>query len=167
MSKAACLHVGIDIEGWLQQDLLDVLTTGGGYVPFTMTTCEVVALGHAYDVPVYPTISASGMRGADGRYNSIECWRGAASNIWHNGADGIVGLFHASPRVQSTNLEVHALRYVPERYPVALVSVGLGGRRVAVKCRPGRQRQVTPCSDEVVRVAGYQIAPRRYAMVGH
>jgi len=93
MTKKTCLHVGIDIERWLRDGLLDVLTTGGGYVPFTMPTRELVELGHAHDVPVYPTISASGMRG----HNSIEHWRGAAANVWHAGADGVY-LFNTFPR---------------------------------------------------------------------
>ena len=92
MTKAVCRHVGIDIEAWLKQDLLDILTTGGGYVPFTMPTRELVDLGHAHDVPVYPTISASGMRG----HSSIEGWRGAAANAWQAGADGVY-LFNTFP----------------------------------------------------------------------
>ena len=86
-------HVGIDIQGWLEEGLLDVLTTEAGYVPFTMPTRELVDLGHAYDVPVYPTISASGMQG---RHSSVEAWCGVASNIWRAGADGIV-LFNTFP----------------------------------------------------------------------
>ena len=93
MTKKASLHVGIDIERWLKDDLLDVLTTGGGYVPFTMPTRELVELGHAYKVPVYPTISASGMRS----HSAIEGWRGAAANAWHAGADGMY-LFNTFPR---------------------------------------------------------------------
>ena len=94
MIPAACLHVGIDIEGWLKDDLLDVLTTGGGYVPFTMPTRVLVELGHAHDVPVYPAISASGF--AHQGYNTLEAWCGAASNAWQAGADGIV-LFNTFP----------------------------------------------------------------------
>jgi len=87
-------HLGIDIQGWLEEGLLDVLTAEAGYVPFTMPTRGVVDLGHAYNVPVYPTISASGMRG---RHSSIEAWCGVAANIWRAGADGIV-LFNTFPR---------------------------------------------------------------------
>ncbi|MFH0964039.1 MAG: hypothetical protein V2A58_08500 [Planctomycetota bacterium] len=86
MTVATCRFVGIDIETWLSEDLVDLLVTGGGYVPFTMPTRELAELGRAHDVPVYPTISASGMTG---RYGSPEAWKGAASNAWHAGADGI------------------------------------------------------------------------------
>jgi len=93
MTKGKCLHVGIDIERWLKDDLLDVLTTGGGYMPFTMPTRELVELGHAHKVPVYPTISASGMKPP---HNTDAHWRAAAANAWHTGADGIV-LFNTFP----------------------------------------------------------------------
>lgn len=97
MTVATCKHVGIDIERWLKEDLLDLLPTGGGYVPFTMPTTELVKLGHKYGKPVYPTISASGMRG---NYSSIEAWRGAASNAWFYGADGMY-LFNHFPNKPS------------------------------------------------------------------
>lgn len=88
-TPASCRHVGIDIERWLKEDLTDLLTVGGGYVPFTEPLGEIARLAHARHVPVYPTISASGMRGRDNRYGSVEAWRGAASNMWRAGADGI------------------------------------------------------------------------------
>jgi len=96
MTVAKCRHVGIDIKAWLAEDLLDVLTIGGGYVPFTMPTRELVALGHKHDAPVYPTISASGMRGLQNRFRTIKAWRGAAANAWFNGADGVY-LFNTFP----------------------------------------------------------------------
>jgi len=91
MTRKTCLHVGIDIERWLEDDLLDVLATGGGYVPFTMPTKELVTLGHEHGLQVYPTISASGMKG-----RNIAGWRGAASNAWQAGADGVY-LFNTFP----------------------------------------------------------------------
>ncbi|MFH0964037.1 MAG: LamG-like jellyroll fold domain-containing protein [Planctomycetota bacterium] len=93
MTVGKCRHVGIDIKTWLDDDLLDILTTGGGYVPFTMPTRDLVELGHAHNVPVYPTISNSGMRD---RFHTINAWRAAAANAWAAGADGIV-LFNTFP----------------------------------------------------------------------
>ena len=98
-TPAACLHVGIDVKRWLKEGLVDVLTVGGGYVPFTEPLDEIVKLAHGVGVPVYPTISASGMRGPENRYASLEAWRGAAANMWHAGVDGIVtfNIFPAGP----------------------------------------------------------------------
>ena len=92
MTRRTCRHVGIDIGAWLREGLVDVLVTGGGYVPFTMPTRELVTLGHEHGVQVYPTISASGMKG-----RTIAGWRGAASNAWQAGADGVY-LFNTFPR---------------------------------------------------------------------
>ena len=93
-SEANCLRVGIDIERWLKEDLIDVMPIGGGCLPFTMPTAEMVKLGHDHGVPVYPCISHSRMI-----YNPSENWgpralwregwRGAAENFWRAGADGI------------------------------------------------------------------------------
>ena len=35
VTRHMCRYVGIDIEQWLQDDLLDVLTTAVGCMPFT------------------------------------------------------------------------------------------------------------------------------------
>ncbi len=86
MTEATCRHVGIDIVGWLKENLMDVLTVGGGYIPYTMPTHEMVNLGHQHGKPVYPAISDSGLRN---RYQSPLAWNGAAANILAAGADGI------------------------------------------------------------------------------
>ena len=96
-----CQYVGIDIERWLKEDLLDVMSLGGGYVPFSMPTAPMVKLGHRYEVPVYPVISASGLRG---QYSAIEGWRAAASNMWRAGADGIY-LFNHFPNKPSPQFQ--------------------------------------------------------------
>ncbi len=87
-----CLHVGIDIEQWLKEDLLDVLVTANGCVPFTNPWRELVDLGHAHGVPVYPAIAGSGRR----ELQTIEHWRGAAAIFRHAGADGMY-LFNTFP----------------------------------------------------------------------
>ena len=53
-------YMGTDIEAWMKEGLVDFVTLGGGYVPFSMPTAEIAALGRQYDVPVYPCVSASG-----------------------------------------------------------------------------------------------------------
>jgi len=88
-TPGACRHVGIDMARWLAEDLLDLLPVGGGYVPFTEPVDEITALAHSHGIQVYPTISASGMRGREGGYGTQEAWRGAAANMWRRGADGI------------------------------------------------------------------------------
>lgn len=79
-----CLRVGIDVEAWLREDLVDRLLIGGGYSPYTSPVEEMVRMAHDHDVPAYPCIncSAPGV-GPDARM------RGAASNVFWTGADGI------------------------------------------------------------------------------
>ena len=95
-----CVHLGTDADSWLQEGLVDVLVTGGGYIPFSMPNGKLVSLGHRHGVPVYPCISASGMGrrppyGPGGVYG-IEAWRAAAANAFAAGADGI-SLFNLFP----------------------------------------------------------------------
>jgi hypothetical protein len=65
-------------------------------LPYTMPTRELVALGHKYQKPVYPTISASGLRDHDGIYRDLHAWQAAAANVWYNDADGVL-LFNTFP----------------------------------------------------------------------
>ena len=100
MSREACLHVGIDLERWLRDDLLDVLVIGSGYQPLSMPSGDLAELGHAHGVPVYPNISNSGMEQWNGR---VEAWRGAAANVWQAGADGM-HLFNWFPEALNDHL---------------------------------------------------------------
>ena len=80
----ACARVGIDIETWLREDLVDRLLVGGGYEPYTSPYEELVRLGHDRGVPVYPCINC-GLP----ELGSDAAFRGAASNIYWAGGDGI------------------------------------------------------------------------------
>ena len=86
-----CRNIGLDIETYLSEGLLDMLTPGFAYDPWQMLCRELIELGHQHDVPVYPCLSNSPS------YNLRVKWphewgamdRGVASNYWHAGADGI------------------------------------------------------------------------------
>lgn len=55
--------IGLDLEKWLAQDLIDILIPGGGTESkMTESFKEIVDLGHRYDVPVYPCIDWGGFR---------------------------------------------------------------------------------------------------------
>jgi len=96
------LYVGMDVEGWLREGLLDVLVPGQGYVPLTMPAKELVELGHQYDVPVYPCIcgTAKTLRTYE---QKPEIWRAAASNLFSYGADGVM-VFNLFPDEPSETL---------------------------------------------------------------
>ena len=80
----ACNRIGLDVETWLKQGWVDRMLIGGGYTVFTNPARELVALGHRHEVPVYPCINC-GLK----VFGSDEAMRGAASNIFRAGADGI------------------------------------------------------------------------------
>ena len=99
LTLRGCLFLGLDLERWLRDDLVDLLIVGGGCFPMAMPIRELIQLGHQYDVPVYPCIDNSAMykggfwgggRGPDLLdLSSLKAWRGAAMNIWTAGADGV------------------------------------------------------------------------------
>ena len=118
--------VGLDLEKWLEEDLIDMLIPGLNESAMTYSFAEIVDVGHKYDVPVYPCIHWSFWQhwsylelGADkhrtytswikslygghpkdrGKPSYIleinswqgagAVWRGAAMNLFNDGADGI------------------------------------------------------------------------------
>ena len=92
MAVANCRNVGIDIERWLREDLLDIMVLGNGDAWLNLPAEKLVKLGHKYKVLVYLCLKWSGYGHKD-----IETWRAASSNAWRIGADGIyffnIGMF--------------------------------------------------------------------------
>jgi hypothetical protein len=80
----ACRRIGLDIETWLRERLVDRLLTGGGYVCYSTPAEELVKLGHDFEVPVYPCINCPANYTLGGGN-----LRAAASNLWWAGADGL------------------------------------------------------------------------------
>ena len=82
------LRIGIDLEAWLIEGLVDRVLAGGGYASFCQPAEDLIELGHRFEVPVYPCINCPGTfdLGADWGFDSL---RGAAANFWHAGCDGI------------------------------------------------------------------------------
>ena len=126
-SLADSSHVGVDLETWLKEGLIDLLMPGGNLESvFCSSYNDMIALGHQYEVPVYPCLpwgfwdrwAFLGL--SDGKYRQFEswletlygaqperagkpsfilvfnswegtlaAWRGAASNLFNSGADGL------------------------------------------------------------------------------
>ena len=79
------IKMGLDGPAWLKEGLLDVLIIGGGYAPYCTAWTEYRDLAAKYDVPSYPCFNCSLAHHS----GSVEPLRGAASNWWHLGADGV------------------------------------------------------------------------------
>jgi hypothetical protein len=87
-SVGYCKDIGLDIETWLREGLIDLLVTT---CYFRLNPWEYsVELGRKYKVPVYPCLSDARVRG-ESRFKreSKESYRGRAMNAWAAGADGI------------------------------------------------------------------------------
>jgi len=90
-SVGFCRDIGLDIERWLREDLVDLLMTSGYFrlAPWSGS----VTLGHKYNVPVYANLSEAremekGYKRNWKRYTA-EAFRARALRAWSSGADGI------------------------------------------------------------------------------
>ena len=84
-----CKAIGIDLENWLENDLIDIIT-GGGY--FKLEPWEnLAATGKKYNIPVYACFVKRRIQSANEPEGetSIKIWRGEALNAWNAGVDGI------------------------------------------------------------------------------
>ena len=84
-----CKLIGLDLENWLADGLLDLLIVGG-YTQLNPWEYSV-KLGHKYGVKVYPSLDEPRVRDAAANQlrASLETYRGRAMNAWAAGADGI------------------------------------------------------------------------------
>jgi hypothetical protein len=86
--------IGLDIETWLANDLIDLLS-GSSY--FQLNEWKSLAdLGHRYGVRVFPSLDESRVKepAANKLRMSTESYRGRAANVWQAGCDGVL-LFNA------------------------------------------------------------------------
>ncbi|NUQ65564.1 MAG: hypothetical protein HUU20_24105 [Pirellulales bacterium] len=85
-----CRAIGLDLEHWLRNDLLDMMTIGGY---FQLNPWEYsVALARKYGVKVYSSIDDARIRRLPANRamrNSVLSRRGQAMNLWAAGVDGI------------------------------------------------------------------------------
>ena len=76
-------RIGLDVEAWIAEGLVDIVTAGVGFIPFQMPIREFVEAAEGTDVQVYGCIEA--LRPAvDERVV-----RALASRFWDAGVDGI------------------------------------------------------------------------------
>lgn len=84
-----CKVIGLDLERWLADGLIDLLVVSG-YTQLNSWEYSV-ELGHKYGVKVYPSLDES--RIADEAARNLRqtpaTFRGRAMNIWASGADGV------------------------------------------------------------------------------
>ena len=80
-------NIGLDVETWIKEDLIDIVVPGLGYAPFSLPVEEFVNVAHKYGVKVYPCINRVAPWG---HFDLVpEGHRGVAPNWYAAGADGI------------------------------------------------------------------------------
>jgi hypothetical protein len=84
-----CRAIGIDLEHWLKEGMVDLLVTGGYYRLNDWSYS--VGLGHKYGVKVYPSFDETRIRDKEARKLRTElgAYRGRALEAWRAGVDGI------------------------------------------------------------------------------
>ena len=89
-SVGYCRAIGLDVERWLKEDLVDMMTVSGYFRLNPWKTS--VDLGHKYNVPVFAGLSEPRWRRDKNLQQvrkSIECYRARALDAWQAGVDGI------------------------------------------------------------------------------
>lgn len=97
-----CTAIGLDLERWLAEGLIDMFMPGGY---FRLDRWETsVELGRRYGVPVYPSLDESRVGSlsdpsvTDPNRGTLEAYRGRAMNVWQAGAAGVHLFNMFSPR---------------------------------------------------------------------
>ena len=92
-----CREIGLDLDRWLGEGLVDLLVPGG-YFQLNQWT-ESVALARKHGVKVYASLPESRVREAEANRarNSLEALRARALAAWAAGVDGIEMFNHFDP----------------------------------------------------------------------
>jgi len=86
--------LGLDVDEWLAEGLVDVLVVGLGYLSWLVRFDQWLPLGRRCGVPVYPSMNTNAFI-SWGRdvFKDFAAWReairGAASSFWTEGGSGI------------------------------------------------------------------------------
>ena len=120
-----CLRIGLDVENWLKQGLLDILVPGD-YQHLTDWK-QSVDMGHKYNTQVYPCISTTRIAGRAGDCGldftefQDSIWRAEAMKIWDSGADGIYtfNLFNPNSELFQQIVDIDRLRKMDKVYAYA------------------------------------------------
>ncbi len=133
-----CRDIGIDLEVWLREGLID-LVTGAGYWQCNPWT-YLVALCHQYQVKCYASLDESRLpqtKGAPAVFNrkSVATYRGQAMAARQAGLDGVMyfNLFSAKNIQQKMWGSPEAMRLHDKNYPITYRGNSRAAARYCVK----------------------------------
>lgn len=79
---ADSLRTGLDVAAWIDEDLVDIVVVGGGFIPFETPVAEFVEAAQGTGCRIYGCIEAT-------RYIDERHLRALASRWYEDGADGV------------------------------------------------------------------------------
>ena len=93
-SLETSLELGMEVERWAREGLVDVLLVGMGFMPSVLKIDQWVSLGRQHGIQIYPTINTNAYRYGiwpqlTGEDVYHEGTRASASYFLQQGADGI------------------------------------------------------------------------------
>ncbi len=103
--------IGLALESWLREDLVDMLIAGGDYTPFTLPVTDFIRAARPYGVPVCPCINAPPLlESSEDRFP--EAVRAPATRWYSQGAGGKNHRRRGSKRFAATRVSstVEAMR---------------------------------------------------------
>ena len=103
-------ELGMEVERWVREGLVDVLLVGMGHLPSRLRLDQFVSLGRAHGVPVYATLNGNSYRagaweGLYGRPVFREGMRASAAYYHQEGAAGIYLFNYANEPTQELSRE--------------------------------------------------------------
>jgi enterochelin esterase-like enzyme len=125
-SVGYCFKIGLDLEQWLKEDLVDVLVPGGYFQLNPWQTS--VALGEKYNVPVWACLAENRVRDPRGNTarGSAAALRARAAAAWTAGVDAIEMFNHFDPHKSYWHElgSLDSLRDLPKTYFVSVQGEG-------------------------------------------
>jgi hypothetical protein len=125
-SKEYALAIGLDIENWLKEGLLDIMSVSS-YIRLKPWE-ESVKLGHQYGVQVYPSLDESRIsdKVSESLRSSDLSYRAQAAEAWAAGVDGIYmfNFFNPKSRLWSEIGDPAALAKLDKDYFASVRGIG-------------------------------------------
>ena len=88
------LMLGLDVEKWMSNELVDIVVAGMGFNPYNMPIQNWKEIGSRYGIPIYTSLNTRPLfKLYRDTFRSSSAWikyiRGVADWWWHSNVDGI------------------------------------------------------------------------------
>ncbi|MEO6522498.1 MAG: hypothetical protein ABIN91_12515 [Mucilaginibacter sp.] len=125
-SKEYAKDIGLDIETWLKEGLVDIMVVSS-YIQLNPWETSI-ALGHQYGIPVYPSLDECRIydKSAKAIRSTLQTYRGRAASAWQAGADGVYLFNFFNPKSPLWNElgDSSKLKGLDKNYFASILGVG-------------------------------------------